>query len=54
MKKMKFAAAVKDFFGFKDNETLSGFMSEMKELTPEDRVELKEELSKEGYEIIES
>lgn len=50
-KTMSFVAACKDFFGTKDGQTPLQFMKEVKELTPDDRVEITEGLTKSGYEI---
>lgn len=49
---MKFAMAMRQFFGFKQGETLSQFVQELKALTPEDKAELCEMLSEElGVEV---
>ncbi len=50
-KAMSFAAAVKDYFGFRPGENLSDFMKELKELNEKDREDLKSGLESVGYEI---
>lgn len=37
MKVMSFTAACKEYFGYKPGQTLGEFMTEVKQLTPEDR-----------------
>jgi len=46
--------ALKDYFGYKSGQNLTGFMAEIKELTAEDKVYFKKEFVKVGYEIIEA
>lgn len=41
-----FIVACKDFFGFKPGQTLLEFKEEVSQLTPADRVEMAEGLSK--------
>ena len=50
---MKFVVACKKFFDKKPDQTLSGFLQEVKALTPEDKQELKPLLEKELDEKIE-
>lgn len=49
-----FIGACKDFFGYKPGETLKEFAEEVKQLTPQDRDEIKAELIKAGYSIKEN
>ena len=44
---MKFIVACKRFFGLKEDQKLGQFVKEVKELTPEDKLELKPLLEKE-------
>ena len=50
-KTVSFASACKDFFGYKEGEGMREFMAEIKALTDTDRAEIKEGLSKVGYNI---
>lgn len=50
-KQMTFAAAMKDYFGFHPNQTISGFMQELKALTDEDKKWFRANLPSVGYEI---
>lgn len=50
-KEMTFAAAMKDFFGFKPEQTLQQFMAEIKELTAEDKTYFIAGLEQNGYKI---
>lgn len=51
-KRLTFMASCRDFFGLKDGQTAMDFGKELKELTPDDRAEIKAGLEKLGYEII--
>ena len=51
-KKLTFMAACRDFFGLKEGQTAMEFGKELKELSEKDRAEIKEGLSKLGYEIV--
>lgn len=51
VKKMSFVAACREFFGFREGTGLKDFSAELKALTDKDRVELKAEFAKIGYEI---
>jgi exonuclease VII large subunit len=42
---MRFAVAVKKFFGMKDGQTLQDFVAEVRGLTPADRAEMAPQLS---------
>lgn len=46
-----FSAQCKQYFGYKEGETLTEFMGELKAITPEDKAELSELLGKEGYPV---
>lgn len=49
---MAYAAAMKDFFGLKEGQTLSGFMIELKALSEKDKADFREMLVKQaGYEL---
>lgn len=50
-KYMSFIAACKDYFGMKEGQTLSDFMTEIKALTTQDREDLKKEFARIGYQI---
>jgi hypothetical protein len=50
---MKFVSACMKFFGRRKDENLHEFLAECKQLTPEDRTELKPLLEKEIGETIE-
>jgi hypothetical protein len=52
LKKLTFMAACRDFFGVREGQTAMDFGKELKELPPQDRAEIKEGLTKLGYEII--
>lgn len=52
MKKMSFVLACIDFFGLTPGQTKLQFMSEIKKLTDEDRIDLTRLLEKSGYEIV--
>lgn len=52
MKKLTFVAAMKDYFGLLPNETNTGFVAEIKALTPEDRAYFTTLLSTVGYEVV--
>jgi hypothetical protein len=53
VKKMTFAAAMKDYFGFREGHaTVGGFMAELRALTDEDKAELRKLLPTVGYEIV--
>lgn len=54
IKKMSYAAAMRDYFGFLPGQSVGGFMSELKALTDEDKVWFRENLPKVGYEITNS
>lgn len=43
-----FVAALKEIFGFKEGQSASGFMQELKDLTQKDKDELYEDLQKAG------
>jgi hypothetical protein len=43
--------ALKDYFGYKPGQNLTGFMEEIKQLTPEDKAYFAREFLKVGYEI---
>jgi hypothetical protein len=47
-----FPAAAKAFFGFKPDQKLSEFMEELKQLSPDDRIELAAGLEKHGIKIV--
>lgn len=51
MKKTSFVMAMREFFGFKEGQTLSQFSEELKALTPEDRAFFARELKTVGYEV---
>jgi hypothetical protein len=51
-KKMTFMAACRDFFGLKEGQSGMDFGKELKELTPNDREEIKTGLTALGYEIV--
>jgi hypothetical protein len=51
-KKLTFMAACRDFFGLKEGQTAMDFGKELKALTEKDRAEIKDGLTKLGYEII--
>ena len=53
-KKMSFMSACRDFFGLHPGETALQFGQEIKQLTTEDRAEIKEGLEKLGYEIVQA
>ncbi len=40
-----FTKATKEFFGLKDGETLTEFVGELKQLTPEDKAEMAPQLA---------
>ena len=50
-KKMQFMVACLDFFGKKSGQSTKEFAEEVKQLTTRDRVEIKQGLEKNGYEI---
>lgn len=50
---MSLTKALKDFFGFKPDQNLSGFVAEVKALTAEDRAYFKAGLEQNGYTITE-
>lgn len=53
--KKKPIAILREFFGFQPGQTLSGFMEEVKQLTPTDKMELAQLAAKElGCEVDES
>lgn len=52
MKETTFAVACKEFFGFKPQQTMTEFMQELKELTPEDKATLSKDFEKVGYKIV--
>lgn len=52
LKKLTFMSACKDFFGLKEGQTSIEFGKELKQLTTEDRAEIKAGLEQNGYEII--
>ena len=53
MKKMSFAAAMRDYFGDRPGATGPGaFLAELKALTFEDRAWFRQHLPSVGYEII--
>ena len=47
-------SACRDFFGLHPGETALQFGQEIKQLTTEDRAEIKEGLEKLGYEIVQA
>ncbi len=49
MQEMSLIAAIKQYFGFKPGQSMTEFMGEVKELTPEDREYFRRELAKVGY-----
>jgi hypothetical protein len=51
-KKLTFAAAMKDYFGYQPGKTATDFMQEIKALTPEDKAWFRANLPSVGYEII--
>lgn len=52
MTKSSLTKALKEYFGYKAGQNLTGFMAEVKELTDEDREYFKREFVKVGYEIV--
>ncbi len=50
-KKATFIQAIREVFGLKAGQTVSGFAAELKALTPEDRVYFKNHFRSAGYEI---
>ncbi len=46
-----FTSAMKDYFGFKPEQTLGGFVAELKQLTEEDKKFFKAGLIAVGYTI---
>lgn len=54
MKKLTFMAACKDYFGLKEGQTSLQFAHEIKQLTEQDRAEIKEGLEGVGYEIVQA
>ena len=52
MKQMPFAAAMKDYFGFKPGQTLTEFALELRALNPADKEWFKTNLATVGYEIV--
>jgi hypothetical protein len=50
-KPQSLTAAIKDFFGFKPDQSLQQFMMELKELSDQDKTELKAGLIQNGYKI---
>lgn len=48
-KETSFTAACKDFFGLRPEQSLRGFMDEVKRLTDADKAEIKQGLEKQGY-----
>lgn len=46
-----FATACREFFGLRENTTLKDFVVELKELTAADRVEIREGLIANGYDV---
>jgi uncharacterized protein (DUF2461 family) len=54
VKKMSFAAAMKDYFGPKPGDNSMGFLQELKALTSEDKAWFRENLPLVGYEITQS
>jgi hypothetical protein len=53
MKKMSFAVAMRDYFGFQPDTGLTEFMKELKALNPADRLYFRKGLETVGYEIVE-
>lgn len=53
-KKLSFMAACKDFFGLKSGQTSMDFAKEIKELTEEDRKDIRLGLEQNGYEILQA
>lgn len=51
MKKMVFAAAMKDFFGLQPSQTLPGFLQELKAPNTDDRAYFIVGLKQNGYDI---
>lgn len=51
LKSMGFMAACKQYFGMKAGQTLADFMKEVKQLTDQDRKELKTLFPSVGYSI---
>jgi len=49
MKTLAFMAAMKDFFGFNNGQTLSQFAAECKALSEEDKAYFKAGLEQNGY-----
>lgn len=54
MQQMTMTKALKEYFGFKPGQNLTGFMDEIKALTPDDRAYFKKEFVKVGIEIIQA
>lgn len=52
MTQMTFTKAVKEYFGFKPGQNLTGFMDEIKALTADDRAYFAREFAKIGIEIV--
>jgi uncharacterized protein YcgL (UPF0745 family) len=52
MKSMTFMSACRDFFGMKPGQTPVQFGKEIKDLSEQDRAEIKQGLEGQGYQII--
>lgn len=50
-KEMSFTAACKEFFGFKEGQSLQDFMAETKQLTAEDKAEIRLGLIQNGLNV---
>ena len=51
MKTLSFPMAMKDFFGLKSGQTTMDFITELKELTEDDKAEFRALLPSVGYKI---
>jgi hypothetical protein len=51
LRKMTYVAAMRDYFFRQGIDSLQTFMAELKQLTPEDKLELRSMLPTVGYEI---
>lgn len=51
LKEMSLIAGIKEFFGYRQGQTMPEFMAEVRELTPEDRDYFRREMTKVGYKL---
>ncbi len=51
MKEMSFVLACKDYFGFKEGQTMMEFAAELKALTDQDKADLSRYFETVGYKI---